>query len=73
MANAQVKVKVGEQCFILQTNKENKLPIKTIQTVFSDVTGLYFYYNMERYVVNTANQYFLPTFFPRSPLFAVST
>ena len=55
---AQVTIEVGEKRYILNTTADRRFPVETIGTILPEVTGVYFYNNMQ--IVNLNDQHFLP-------------
>ena len=57
---AQVNIEVGEEKYILNTTADGRLAVETVRTILPEVTGVYFYNNMQRHIVHLNDQHYLP-------------
>ena len=56
----QVTVEVSEERYVLQTGIDARLPVETVRSIFPLATGLYYFNNMQRHVVDLQEEHFRP-------------
>ena len=56
---AQVTIEVSDERYVLNTTMDGRLPMETVRTILPVVTGMFYYSNMQRHVLNLQEDHFL--------------